>query len=468
VKSNHQKKFSLLRSQYPFFIFEKQNYSIDADGLKIQYTFNVSDRYYFYPQLFIPRKGFFLSDSFFVGKLDTIVFNIGLIELISYWKTTCSPQVFIRPYALLPEQCAWWKKLYFNGLGEFFYLNSIEADETDFMQLSSTSDTFAETFPFSLSDGAIVPVGGGKDSAVTLELLSLHTRCIPMIVNPRGASLETIFTKGYALDDFFEVRRTLDPLLLTMNDQGFLNGHTPFSALLAFLTLLASVMTGNRHIALSNESSANEATIEGTPINHQYSKSFEFESDFRDYIFRYINPEINYFSFLRPLNELQIAALFSHMAPYHTVFKSCNVGSRTDTWCGKCAKCLFTYVVLSPFLAEPELVQIFGDNLLKNADGQGLQPLFDQIAGISDEKPFDCVGTVDEVNMALCETIRKSDRRLLPDLLIRYLKTKQYRHYRGIGFWNFLNQIGRDHYLLPEFENILTSAWHAQFHSGPV
>lgn len=468
MKSNHQKKFSLLRSQYPFFIFEKQDYSIDPDGLKIQYTFNISDRYYFCPQLFIPRKSFFLSDSFFVGKLDTIVFNIGLIELISYWKTTCSPQVFIRPYALSPEQCAWWKKLYFNGLGEFFYLNSIEADETDFMQLSSTSDTLAETSPFSLSDGVIVPVGGGKDSAVTLELLAPHARCIPMIVNPRGASLETIFTKGYAPDDFFEVRRTLDPLLLTMNDQGFLNGHTPFSALLAFLTLLASVMTGNRHIALSNESSANEATIEGTSINHQYSKSLEFESDFRDYVFRYINPEINYFSFLRPLNELQIAALFSRMAPYHKVFKSCNVGSRTDTWCGKCAKCLFTYVVLSPFLAEPELVQIFGDNFLKNVDGKGLQPLFDQIAGISDEKPFDCVGTIDEVNMALCETIRKSDRRLLPDLLIRYLKTKQYRHYSGIGFWNFLNQIGRDHYLLPEFENILTSAWYAQFHPGPV
>ncbi len=468
MKSNHQEKFSRLRGQFPFFIFERQDYSLTSDGLQIQYTFNLSDQWYFHPKIFIPRKTFFLSDDFFFAKLDNIVFNIGLIELISYWKTACSPLVLIRPFALSPEQCSWWKKLYFLGLGEFFYLNSIETDEADFMNLTSTSETHLQVQPFSLHDGVIVPVGGGKDSAVTLELLTPHTHCIPMIVNPRGASLETIFAKGFTTDGFFEVRRTLDPLLLTLNDQGFLNGHTPFSALLAFLTTLASVLTGCRHIALSNESSANEATIEGTSINHQYSKSLEFESDFRDYLFQYINPDINYFSFLRPLNELQIAALFSNMTHYHKVFKSCNAGSRTDTWCGKCAKCLFTYVVLSPFLPEPELIQIFGDNLLKSVDGQDLKPLFDQITGISGEKPFDCVGTVDEVNMALCETIRGYEYRSLPATLVRYLETDQYRHYGDIDFRGFLNPVGKAHHLLPEFEKILLSAWYARFDQKPV
>ena len=75
----------------------------------------------------------------------------------------------------------------------------------------------------------------------------------------------------------------------------------------------------------SNESSANEPSVVGTDINHQYSKSFEFENDFRNYEKEFLKTNIEYFSLLRPLTELQIAMLFSKHKKYHDIFRSCNV-----------------------------------------------------------------------------------------------------------------------------------------------
>ncbi len=458
ARSSRREKFLQLREKLPFFVFEKQEYSLSAVGLDIRFTFNLADRYKFQPALYVPRKSFFLADAQIAGCLDNIVFNLGMIELISYWKTACPPKVVIKPFCLHPEQAAWWKKLYFHGLGEFFYLNSLEVTEESFMQIlceNSSGIIAPAIIPCSSASdnhAVIIPVGGGKDSAVTLQLLGNRPGSLPMIMNPRAASLETITANGFAADDFIEIKRTIDPELIRLNGLGFLNGHTPFSAMLAFNTVLAAIVTGIRHIALSNESSANEATIEGTEINHQYSKSYQFESDFRDYVKRWICSDVNYFSFLRPLNELQIASVFFRFPQYHPVFKSCNAGSKTDTWCGVCAKCLFTYCILSPFLKEEQLMRIFTKNLFAD---ESLKPVFDQLTGVADEKPFDCVGTIREVNLALCETIRQRDGHSLPFLLSYYKTTEEFDQYSRFDFAAELTQISTEHHLLPEFLRVL-------------
>ncbi|MCX6306639.1 MAG: hypothetical protein NT040_16865 [Bacteroidetes bacterium] len=458
ARSSRQSTFFQLRKQYPFFIFEKQEYSLTSRGLDIRFTFNLAGQHTFHPTLFIPRKSFFLADDYLDNKLDNIVFNLGMIELVSYWKAACSPTLVVRPFPLHHDQVTWWKKLYFHGLGEFFYLNGIDVTEDNFMEISvlqpdpstaSPADAGGFLQPY---DSVIIPVGGGKDSAVTLELLGAASGSLPLILNPRGASLETIAVNGIALDRLIEIHRVIDPELLRLNDQGFLNGHTPFSAMLAFVTVLSAILTGYRHIALSNESSASEATIEGTEINHQYSKSFQFETHFREYVRKWICRDINYFSFLRPLNELQIASLFARFTRYHPVFKSCNAGSKTDTWCGVCAKCLFTYAILSPFLSEVQLLDIFGKNLFE--DGS-LKPLFDQLTGVANEKPFDCIGTVREVNLALCETIRRRNETTLPFLLDYYKKSQTYSRYCQIDFAAELLHISPEHHLRPEFFKIV-------------
>jgi hypothetical protein len=460
VRSSRQNSFLQFREKFPVFTYEKQEYELNAQGLYIKFTFDLSGQHQFYPTLFIPRKSFFLSDTDLAGRLDNIVFNIGMIELISYWKAACPPTVIIKPFAMQPEQVAWWKKLYFHGLGEFFYLNSLDVNENDFMRMEfwgshvgfGTHHGVSLQASWDLDNAVIIPVGGGKDSAVTLELLGTLPGNLPLIVNPRGASLETIFAKGFARDQFIEIQRTIDPELLRLNDLGFLNGHTPFSAMLAFVTVLAAMVTGRRNIALSNESSANEATIEGTDINHQYSKSFQFESDFREYVNKWICKDLNYFSFLRPLNELQIASLFSRLPQYHPVFRSCNAGSKTNSWCGHCAKCLFTFIILSPFLAESRMVKIFGKDLFED---ESLKQFFDQLTGVADEKPFDCVGTINEVNLALCETIRQRKEMELPYLLNYYRKSAAYTRYEPIDFATELVHLSGEHHLVPEFLEIV-------------
>jgi hypothetical protein len=64
---------------------------------------------------------------------------------------------------------------------------------------------------------------------------------------------------------------------------------------------------------LSNEKSADEENTiwNGLKINHQYSKSGEFEKDFRKYVEINISKDINYYSKLRDKYELEIAEIFA-------------------------------------------------------------------------------------------------------------------------------------------------------------
>jgi hypothetical protein len=221
------------------------------------------------------------------------------------------------------------------------------------------------------------------------------------------------------------LHREIAPQLLELNKQNFLNGHTPFSAMLAFYTLLASYGTATRCIALSNESSANEPTIPGTDINHQYSKSLEFEEYFRRYVKENMNDCAHYFSYLRPLNELQIAKKFAQYRQYHPVFKSCNVGSKENKWCCTCSKCLFACLILAPFLTDKELITIFGEDLL---DKPEMQQYFDELCGLAPNKPFECVGTVAEVNYAIAMILEERKDKYL---IKRFIAATYHSHQSG-------------------------------------
>ncbi len=373
----------------------------------MKFLFDLAGKHVFQPELEIPLRPFYVMENFSDEILENLVFHIGMVELVSYWKAACPPRVIIRAGDLDAVQVAWWKKLYFHGLGEFFYLNGIETDRKNFMELIPEGSSKVRSEVMLDDRKVLVPIGGGKDSVVTLELLKEAKGSLvrPFLLNPREASLRTIEIAGFRVDESVVVHRRLDPELLILNEKGFLNGHTPFSALLAFVSALTAILSGSRYIALSNESSANESTVPGSKVNHQYSKSFEFERDFSDYLHQYIHPDLYYFSFLRPLNELQIAALFSQFPQHHFSFRSCNVGSKTDSWCGHCPKCLFTYVMLSPFLPQTKLEKIFGKNLLKD---KSLQYIMDQLDGKAPVKPFECVGTPDEVKASVFQTVKKA------------------------------------------------------------
>ena len=421
---SNQTKYDSFRQTFPEFVYEKYGYDVQPDGLHIVFRFRIGD-ICFQPTASIPTRRFLHFEQP-KSSLDKLVFNIGMIELVSYWKCYCPPTVRVDCGTLDDNQVAFWKKIYFNGLGEFFYTNGIHATIADFMEiecLNTDSTKHSKNQAIKQSDNQanyLVPIGGGKDSVVTLELLSEQNRerVIPLIMNPRGATVGCIEAANYTMDDVLVIHRSIDPLLLQLNSQGCLNGHTPFSAMLAFYTLLAAQLSGHYRIALSNENSANESTVVGTSVNHQYSKSLEFENDFRQYVSEHIFTDYGYFSFLRPLSELQIAMLFSRFEKYYDIFRSCNAGSKQDVWCGKCAKCLFAYIILSPFIPPERLNGIFGKSML---DDMELKPYFDQLVGHAETKPFECVGTISEVQAALAMALHRWYGDSRPALIKEYL-----------------------------------------------
>src|SRR5262249_4864488 len=193
--------------------------------------------------------------------------------------------------------------------------------------------------------------------------------------------------------------------LLDLNRRGFLNGHTPFSAYLAFLGAACMLLYGYSSVIVSNERSSEEGNVRyrGQDINHQYSKSFRFERLFDEYLQKYLAANVRYFSYVRPLYELQIGRLFANFPMFFDIFKSCN-RNRSDGWCGQCPKCLSVFLTMYPFVPHSTITKIFGGSLFDREDNI---PILQELAGFG-TKPFECVATGEEIFAALNLAIEKA------------------------------------------------------------
>lgn len=437
-------KYNELRNKYDTFIYDSYEIEELENTTKITYNFIVPSLTQYKPTLEVKK---FKIDSF----TKNLIFHIGLVELVSYWKATCSKNVIIKAGYINKEQIEFFKKLYFYGLGELFYTNGITPNYDDFINIKCELKEQNMEIPKYVGNGNLIPIGGGKDSNVTLEIMkSDFEDNLCFIINPKQVTLSCAQTAGYSNEKIVTVKRTIDKNLIELNKQGFINGHTPFSALVAFLSYFNAYITGKKYILLSNESSANESNVDGTKINHQYSKTYEFECDFNEYTKKYFKIDIKYFSLLRPLSEYQIAMLFSNYEKYHEIFKSCNVGSKKEPWhwCCSCPKCLFVYIILSPFLYKEKLIRIFGEDLFEKED---LLDIFIELTGYGKTKPFECVGTYEEVRYAITKTISKLDKQ--PYLLKYY---KEHFELENLNK-NLENKYNRENNLNPYFENLLKS-----------
>ena len=321
---------------------------------------------------------------------------------VSYYKAAIPPRITVEGEPLPEDVARFFDKLYWHGLGEFSYVNRV--DLTDRIRFPSDASARDPLPAFSPSAGVLTPIGGGKDSLVSIELL-----------RAAGVDFSTFYMGDSALIDEMSaslgvprvrVRRRISPALFELNRQGALNGHVPISAIIAFVALTAAVIHGFDHIVLSNERSANIPNTEylGRAINHQYSKSLEFEEDFSRLTAAHVSPDIHYFSLLRGFSELKIASLFSRHEQHHPHFGSCNRGFRIhepksgSRWCNDCPKCRFVFLSLAPFMDKSSLVAIFGKNLLDEASQFAG---YRELAGAEGFKPFECVGDVNESRAAL-------------------------------------------------------------------
>lgn len=440
-------KFLELRNTYKEIIY--RDYLVDDvdNDLVITYTFEIPGLTIFKPTISFSKD---LIKNSFVNEnlMNKIIFHMGMIELISYYKCCCPEKVVIEAGYLNDYDMKWFKKLFYNGLGEFLYKNNISISEDELFDFEIKGEEIKLDDIFYQGYGNLIPVGGGKDSVVSLELLKEYkddNMCF--IINPKGANIECSYVAGYEDDSIVKIKRIIDKNLIDLNSRGFLNGHTPFSSVVAFNAYLMAYLTNKKYIVLSNENSANEATVIGTNVNHQYSKSYEFEKDFYEFTKNNYGIDIKYFSLLRPLKEIQIAMLFSKYTKYHKVFKSCNLGSKGSTWewCCKCPKCLFVYIMLAAFLNKEEMEEMFGKDLLNDVE---LEKDFIELIGEGETKPFECVGSISEVVYAINKIISKYEGEL-PYLLNVY--KEKYQREENID----LSYLDDEHNVVSEYLDIL-------------
>ena len=345
---------------------------------------------------------------------------------ISYWKFHCAETIQI-PYELSPQEAEFWNTVYQKGLGEFFYKNKLNPQITPTFPFKKNRKPGAYSVSVH-TEQPLVGIGGGKESIVAVELLKqggFKPTAFIVDTNNKSGVIDSV-VKEMGIESL-KIQRALDPK--AFEDHPY-NGHVPISAVYAFLGMFTAIVYGYPYVIVGNEHSSNFGNViyKGLDINHQWSKSFEFETLFQEYVKKFLTKNVLYFSLLRPFHEIRIAQMFSKIGKqYFPVFSSCNRNfsshkSHVGLWCGECPKCIFTFTLLSAFIPKKELVNIFGKNLYQE---EKLLPLFKDILGIGAMKPFDCVGTFEETQEALLRARKYYKNDSIVSLLCDKMKGSQ-------------------------------------------
>lgn len=396
---------------YQQFVFESYTFNPEEGLLTLRYglddklhfteTYRFDFKFVDYNQVLLDRA---LQDLFFMAG-------------VSYYKMYIPPEIVIKAGQLDAQQAAFFSKTYQRGLGEFWYVNNLNP-HTPVTFPTAPFDHPAPVVESDAGKGLLVAIGGGKDSLVGVELLRGKQNVATWSLNHRPQL--TPLVKQIALPHYW-VEREWDQQIIALNKQDALNGHIPISAIFACVGTIVAILSGRRDAVMSNEQSANEPTLhyQGVAINHQYSKSQEFEQDYQHYLSSSFGDHIRYYSFLRPLSEVRISELFSKVGfdKYYKDFSSCNRAfvhsSDRMSWCGECSKCAFVFLALTPFVARDKLEKLWqGKNLLQDP---ALELTYRKLLGIEGDKPLDCVGDIKESRAAMRLAFRQ-----YPELEAKY------------------------------------------------
>jgi len=380
--------------KYKSFIFENYRYVDSSSTLALTYRFDSGPRFEEKLIFDFAQQELSQTES---GVLDRIFRLVFLMAGVSYYKAFVPETLICEPFPLDRATAGFIQNLYEKGLAEFAFTNGISL--RDHLEVRSTAVPSFTPIAVELPRRACVPVGGGKDSIVSIECLKHAGE--PVILFALGDAEPISACIATAQLPFIRVRRRLDPELFRLNQAGAFNGHIPITGILSAIAMAAAVMHGADAVVMSNEHSASAPNLQfgDIEVNHQFSKSFEFEIELANFVQTYISPSIKCFSLLRPLSEIEIARRFARYPQYFGIFHSCNAAfrqtrdARAAQWCGDCPKCRFVFLALSPFLAKADLIGIFGRNLL---DDDRQRDGFATLCGLQAHKPFECVGEVDE------------------------------------------------------------------------
>ncbi|MGH8040119.1 MAG: UDP-N-acetyl-alpha-D-muramoyl-L-alanyl-L-glutamate epimerase [Stenotrophomonas sp.] len=343
----------------------------------------------------------FVLDAARAQAVEQALRLLHLFAGVSYYKAGVPDDVRIDSYSIDAATAALVETVYLNGLGEFAYRNGLNLRGRFRLPVQGQA---LQAPALGLREHALVAIGGGKDSLVSIE--ALRALGIAETVTWIGGSqLIRACAERTGLPTL-NIGRVLAPELFELNRQGAWNGHIPVTAVNSAIMVLAALLQGVDQVVFSNERSASYGSqIPGTgEVNHQWSKGWAFEQAFGEHLEKHVAADLHYYSLLRPLSELAVARQFAKTDFYDAHFSSCNrnfhiLGERpVNRWCGVCPKCHFVFLALAPFMPKTRLVRIFGRNLLDDVEQAGG---FDALLEFQDHKPFECVGEGRESRAAM-------------------------------------------------------------------
>ena len=183
-----------LMKSYSTFIFD--SYSFDPATGRIELNYGLDDEVRFTEVFTIPvgvdkslgrevlKSGSDPKDLTTQGlkDLDAALFSLHLAAGISYYKTCIPKNIEVRSGELSEEQAKHWNTVYEKGMGQFWYENEIDFRGLVSFPVSKKSlgheviktnpnDLMTKGLKDSSTPKVLLPIGGGKDSMVSLELL---------------------------------------------------------------------------------------------------------------------------------------------------------------------------------------------------------------------------------------------------------------------------------------------------------
>lgn len=390
------------------FVFD--SYVIDEAGQSISFRYTTGSHTYVERIILNEGSLHLVPDK---NLLDRILFNLHIALGISYWKATCSPHIEIKSGLLTDEQASFWNTVYTKGLGEFYFRNNI--DFRSLVHFPSSQMKEIPSTPIQKKDKLLVGIGGGKDSVVVWELLKEQRQEITGLTIKTQHSYQAVEELVQKMQlPTLGVERVIDETFIQESMVHKYNGHVPISMIYAWIGVLVCYVNGFDAFVVANEKSADEGNTDsfGMEINHQWSKSTEFEGLFRNYLHTTISPDLDYYSPIRHMTELEIVGKCVSYPQYLPYITSCNRNFsitkqlQTKKWCGECPKCAFAFLLFAAYLPKDTVVSLFGKNMLED---RALDGLFRDLEGRGGLKPFECVGTFKEAQDALQMIVAKNE-----------------------------------------------------------
>lgn len=253
--------------------------------------------------------------------------------------------------------------------------------------------------------------GGGKDSLVAMKLLEradapystfAYAHSIYGRSQPQHQLIDQLIDFGkpqirHRMSVFDSIADA--PVQQVLSKYGVKGLHAAETPSSIFAALPLVLQHGYSYIALAHERSANVGNLiwekTGEDVNHQWGKSRAAESLLNEYLQRELIANMSYFSLLQPVYDVLIFNLLKRDLQAVPFTHSCNV---RKPWCGRCPKCAYVWLNYLAHLPLEQLNQSFGEDILNAEENQHS---YRQMMGLAEHTPFECIGQIPEVRLAV-------------------------------------------------------------------